>query len=256
MSNPVARICAVFELQLRFHLRTWRGGLFSAFVLPLIVTYGFGLAFGDELDAHALGGAGYVAFLIPGVLAATIFEIAVGESTWPVWSRFTWIGTYHALRATPLRISDIILGHYLFVVLRALVVATVYVAVVAALGFVPARAVLAVWPPCAGIAVAIAAPATALGALVDNDSWFPVVQRAVVLPLTLTSGVFFPLAELPPVCATVAALTPLWHGVEITRAAVGNATDGGTLVHWLVLLAWAVPGYAVCHIAFSRRLAT
>ena len=52
------------------------------------------------------------------------------------------------------------------------------------------------------------------------------------MPLFLFGGVFFPVTQLPLVLEQLAYLTPLWHGVALSRElALGTATAGGTLLH-------------------------
>ena len=57
------------------------------------------------------GGVAYVDFLAPGLLAGTIFQVAVNESTYPVMARIKWMRTYWAMLATPLDIDDVLIGH-------------------------------------------------------------------------------------------------------------------------------------------------
>ena len=52
---------------------------------------------------------------------------------------------------------------------------------------------------------------------IKNEAAFGVLFRLGVLPLTLFSGAFFPISNLGPVLEWVARLTPLWHGVNLSR---------------------------------------
>ncbi len=55
----------------------------------------------------------------------------------------------------------------------------------------------------------------------------------------LFSGTFFPITQLPGWIQPVAYLTPLWHGVELTRAAaLGIAPAWSAWVHVGYLLLW------------------
>ena len=46
-----------------------------------------------------------------------------------------------------------------------------------------------------------------------------VIFRLVVVPITLFSGTFFPIDQLPAVVQPLAWISPLWHGTELGRAA-------------------------------------
>ena len=55
---------------------------------------------------------------------------------------------------------------------------------------------------------------------------FSAIFRWVITPLFLFSGTFFPLDSLPAAIRPVAWLSPLWHGVELTRgASLGTLLD-------------------------------
>ena len=78
----------------------------------------------------------------------------------------------------------------------------------------------------------------------------------MVTPLFLFGGVFFPVEQLPPVLEQVAYVTPLWHGVELSRElALGTATVGGVLLNVVYLSAWIAVGSWLAARAFQRRLA-
>ena len=54
---------------------------------------------------------------------------------------------------------------------------------------------------------------------------FALLFRFVVIPMTLFAGVFFPVEQLPAPARWLAYVSPLWHGVELCRAAtLGTAT--------------------------------
>ena len=69
----------------------------------------------------------------------------------------------------------------------------------------------------------------AYSATLRSDSGFSIIYRLLVMPLFLFSGAFFPISNLPPVLEWLARLTPLWHGVDLTRMLVlGQVRPAGT----------------------------
>ena len=80
-------------------------------------------------------------------------------------------------------------------------------------------------------------------------------MRVGVLPLFLFSGTFFPISQLPGWLRPLAAISPLWHGVELARAATtGNFHAGADLVHVLVLAACLGAGLLWGRRTFAKRL--
>jgi lipooligosaccharide transport system permease protein len=95
----------------------------------------------------------------------------------------------------------------------------------------------------------------AYSATISTDNMFAILFRFAVIPMTLFAGVFFPVEQLPTLARWVAYVTPLWHGVELVRAAtLGNPTAIGWLGHAAYLAAWGVAGYLLACRRFSRRL--
>ena len=76
------------------------------------------------------------------------------------------------------------------------------------------------------------------------EGGFGVVYRLGIIPMSLFSGAFFPIANLGPVLEWVAMFTPLWHGVNLTRMLVlGNVDPGLAVLHVAVLLVLLVVGW-------------
>jgi len=76
-----------------------------------------------------------------------------------------------------------------------------------------------------------------------------------VIPSTLFAGVFFPVSQLPALVRPLAYASPLWHGVELSRAAtLGVATQWPLMAHVAYLVVWAVVGWLLAVRAFGRRL--
>jgi lipooligosaccharide transport system permease protein len=81
-------------------------------------------------------------------------------------------------------------------------------------------------------------------------------MRFVVVPLFLFGGVFYPVTQLPLVLEELAYLTPLWHGVALSRElALGTATAGATMLHVAYLSVWIAVGLVFAVRNYQRRLA-
>lgn len=249
-----------YDYWLTVYRRTWRGSVISSFLLPLLFLAAMGVGLGgfvdDQADAGALGGLGYLAFIAPGLLATTAMQTAMGESMWPVLGNFKWGKVYFSQAATPLRPDDILMGHLLFVAFRIATTAAVFIAVIVAFGAVSSAAG-AVGALLASVLVGLAhtTPIFAFAATCEEPTAFSVVYRVVIIPLSLFSGAFFPVSQLPAVLEGAAYVTPTWHGVELTRMATTGTLDWlWVLGHVAYLLVWMVAGWLVARRTFARRL--
>jgi len=248
-----------FEYWAFQYKRTWRGSVVSTVLFPVLFLAAMGLGLGSLVDSSASGGVDglpYLVFLAPGLLAATAMQTGVGESTYPVMGAIKWIKTYHAMLATPIGVLDVLVGHLLYIATRVLLGSTIFLAVMAVFGALRSPLALLTLPAAVLTGMAFSAPVVAFAAVNDNDAGFAALFRFVVTPLFLFGGVFFPVQQLPPVLEQVAYLTPLWHGVALSRGlALGTATAGGVLLNVVYLSAWIAVGGWLAARAFQRRLA-
>jgi len=249
---------AVLESYLVNYKRTWRGTTLGSFVLPVLFMVGFGLGVGHFVDAGGrLGQVRYLDFIVPGQVAAGALNLGFFESAWPVLSRFQWIRTYHALVAAPLRVVDILGGELLFIVVRLLSTSAVFLGVAAVFGAVHSPWTVTVPLVCALLGMAAAAPAHAFAARVDNDSYFMLLIRFIVIPAALFSGVYFPITALPEVLRWLAYVFPLWHAVDLSRAAtLPGAHLSGLVIagHLAYLSLWAAVGFWLAMRSYRRKL--
>jgi lipooligosaccharide transport system permease protein len=244
----------VLEYHLVNYRRTWRGSALSTLVLPLLTVLGFGVGIGAYVPG-GVDGVPYLDWIVPGMIASAAMQAAVGEATWPVLGGFEWRRVYFGQAAAPLRVADIVGGHLAFMLFRVGLSALAFLAVAAAFG-----AVHSWWAPLTlGVALlvglAVAAPTAAYSATVTSDSYLAILLRFAVLPMSLFSGVFFPVESLPVLLRWVAYALPLWHGVDLSRATMlGTSLGWAALWHTLYLLAWCVGGGWLAHVRFRRRL--
>jgi lipooligosaccharide transport system permease protein len=76
-----------------------------------------------------------------------------------------------------------------------------------------------------------------------------------MIPLFLFSGAFFPIENLDGPMQAFAKVTPLWHGVDLTRMLTLDRLDAGAAaVHVAYLLVLAVAGYALALRRLGRRM--
>jgi lipooligosaccharide transport system permease protein len=252
MAHPTL---AVFEHQLVAYRRTWRGTVLSSFLLPVLFLLAMGLTVGGYIDRGGALGIRYLDYIAPGLLASTALQVAVGESTWPVLAGFQWTRTYHSMRATPVRVIDMVTGHLGYVLLRVLLSATGFLVVMAFFGALHSVRAVAALPVAVLVGLATAAPVFAYAATIRTDGLFAVLFRFAVVPMTLFAAVFFPIDSLPFAARLLAYVSPLWHGVELTRAAtLGTSTAWGAGMHIACLALWAAVGYALALRRFDRRL--
>ncbi|MFL5680263.1 MAG: ABC transporter permease [Chloroflexota bacterium] len=234
-------ISRVLEHRLVQYRRTFRSSVFTSFLSPLLFLTAMGLGLGGYVDRSgtaALGGLTYLQFLAPGLLAATVMQSAAFEATFPIIGGLNWQRTFHAMYATPLSPFDIALGNLAWMAIRLTMIAAVFTAVIVLFGAAHSPLVILGIPVAVLTGMAFAAPISAFSATQRTPNQFNVIFRFGITPLFLFSGTFFPIETLPSFLQPVAWLSPLWHGVDLTRGLVlGTFADRPVqmLIHVVVL---------------------
>ncbi|MFL5725777.1 MAG: ABC transporter permease [Chloroflexota bacterium] len=257
MTAAVGRVIEHRALQ---YARTFRASLFSSFVNPLFFLAAMGLGLGTYVNtssSEALGGLTYVQFLAPGLLAASCMQSAAFEAMFPIMGGLVWNRTFHAMYATPISPRDIALGNIAWILLRLTMIATVFTAVIVLFGAAVSPGVVLAIPAAVLTGMAFAGPIAAFSATQRTPEKFNAVFRFGITPLFLFSGTFFPVETLPPFLQPIVWLSPLWHGVDLTRAlALGTAAQQPVLmvVHVVVLAAISIAGAAAAVRTIDRKL--
>jgi lipooligosaccharide transport system permease protein len=241
--------------------RTWKGTVVSSFVSPFLYIVAMGVLLGGFVRADPArleGATSYLAFVAPGMVAAQSMTTVFGEVTYPVMGMVKWHRVYYGMIATPLAVRDVVAAHLGFVVFRVGLVAGVFLLVMAPFGvFESAWGVVVAWLVQLLLGLAFAAPIYGLSAGLTTDSVFSLIFRLGMIPMFLFSGAFFPISNLGPALEWLARITPLWHGVDLTRMLVlGRVDTGSALVHLGYLAALSALGTWWAVRRLTRRLIT
>ncbi|MEO5838177.1 MAG: ABC transporter permease [Acidimicrobiales bacterium] len=249
----------IFEHQLVSYRRLWRGTLFVSFAQPVLFLLAFGVGIGSLVDddvasSQRIGDVPYLAFVAPGLLAAACMVTAMVDATWPVMSAIKWSRQYHGMLASPLTSTDLVHGQVLWLLFR-----TTNTAV--AMGLVlsipsDTRGIGLVGSVGAGVLTGLAfgLPITAWTMSIERESHFTGLQRFVITPMYLFAGAMFPISQLPRPFRAIAYVTPLYHGVALSRGFALRTLDSAAVVHVTVLVAFIVAGYLWARRTYPRRL--
>jgi lipooligosaccharide transport system permease protein len=258
----MAVMTRVVELRAMQYRRTFRASLISSFLNPVLFLLAMGVGLGTYVDrsgtaTQALGGLTYLQFLAPGLLAATAMQSAAFESTFPIMAGLTWQRVFHAMYATPISPRDIVLGNLTWIAIRLTMISTIFTIVMSLFGAAASPLIILGIPAAVLTGMAFATPIAAFSATQRTPEKFNAVFRFGITPLFLFSGTFFPISNLPAAIQPIAWLSPLWHGVELSRAlalgTIGQAPELA-IAHVAVLVAIVVLGTVWAFRTIERRL--
>jgi len=241
--------------QMRGYLSTTIATAFGTPVLYLFA-FGVGLATLITADVGPVPGVSYLQFVAPALLASAAVLVAMEEYTFGILLGLKWNLTFVGMNASPITPRQIVDGIMIFVAIRMLITTIIYYLIMLAFGAVstPESALTIAAGLLGGFAFA---PVAAYSATIEEDrGQFAIVQRVIILPLTLFSGTVFPLTQLPIFLQWIGWLSPLWHASELGRQFVYGPTEPIwlTVGHVLYLVALGLIGWQLCVRFVTRRL--
>lgn len=227
-------------------------GFFEPLFYLLSIRIGLASLVGDVETGGIL--VPYDQFVAPGLMAASAMNGAVFDSTMNVFFKIKISKTYDAVLTTPMTAADVALGEISFAVLRGALYSTAFMFTMWALGMVQSPWIVMAVPACVLIGFAFAAVGMALTTFMSSWEHFEYVP-SITLPLFLFSATFYPLSQYGSYAWAV-QLSPLYHGVELVRAANLGRWDATIPVHVAVLLGLTAVGATVAARRIERLLLT
>jgi lipooligosaccharide transport system permease protein len=230
----------------------WRSSTFSSTVEPTIYLLAFGFGFGSLVSE--IGGYEYVEFVGTGTVATAVLFSSAFPAMFGTFVKYQFQRTYDAILAAPVDTEELVTAEALWMATRAGLYGCVPMLVAIAFGLDPSWGMFAVpliawiagfgWS-CFGIAVAGFAKS------IENFSY---VVSAVLTPLFLVAGTFFPLSELPRWVQVLGNFNPLHHCVELVRHAVFGWDFPTDLARVGALVLFGLIVWRIAIYAMNRKL--
>jgi lipooligosaccharide transport system permease protein len=117
--------------------RTWKSSVVTSFLSPLLYVLAMGVLLGGFVHvapSRLEGATSYLAFIVPGLIAAQAMQTAVFETTYPVMGALKWHKSFWAQLASPLEARDLANAMLMFTLFRVGSTTGVYFLVMAPFG--------------------------------------------------------------------------------------------------------------------------
>lgn len=210
-----------------------RARLVASLVTPLLFLGLFGAGF-NRLVGELAPGVDLVTFMYPGIVAMTVIMPALFTGMSVVWDRE--FGFLREVLVAPLSRTGVALGKIVggaaVASAEGLLLLLLAPLVGVSLGAVQLADLV---PLVLLLAMSLAAFGILVGLRIRTQETFQTVMALLVFPLLFLSGIFFPVAAMPPWLAAAAKLNPVTYGVDAIRqvllagpsgAAAAGATGG------------------------------
>ena len=221
----------------RWLLRLSREPFSLAFSLaqPIIFLIFLGSAF-DRMAGRSMG-ASYRSFLLPGIIALTVFGNSLAGGIPLLFDKET--GLFSRLLTTPVSRTSILMSRFLAVNVSTGLQCLVMIVLAGLLGVKIATGILGVGMILVlglFLGMGITVVSLMLAFTLRGHGDFFAVLGILTLPLTFLSSAFVPRDALPAWMAAPAALNPLTHAVEAIRSLVLSGWDWGLLGRMVLFL--------------------
>jgi lipooligosaccharide transport system permease protein len=230
----------------------WKTTTFSSVLDPTIYLLAFGVGFGTLVTA--VKGIDYLYFLGTGMVATAVLFSSVFSAMYGVFIKHRFQRTYDAILAAPVDVEELATAEILWLGVRAGVYGMAPLLVTMLFGLDPSWGMLLVPFIGAVTGVGFAALGVFAAATVSKIDHFNYIQSALITPLFLISGTFFPIDELPRAAQIVSNLNPMYHCVQLVRDAVVFGLDAADLWHASFLIAFGLASWRVAVWKLEKRL--
>jgi lipooligosaccharide transport system permease protein len=230
----------------------WRSSTFSSTVEPTIYLLAFGFGFGSLVSR--IGGYDYVDFVGTGTVATAVLFSSAFPGMFGTFVKYQFQRTYDAILAAPVDTEELVTAEAVWIATRAGVYGCVPMLVAIIFGLDPSWGMFAV-PGIAWIAgFGWACFGIAIAGFAKSFENFNYVVSAVLTPLFLLAGSFFPLDEFPGWARALAQINPLYHLVQLVRDAVFGFEGWVDAYHLAVLAAFGIVIWRIAIYAMTRKL--
>jgi len=244
-------VARVWYRNLTIYKHTFKRNIVPNFFEPVFYL----LSMGVGLGAYVAGVAdSYLAWVAPGLFAASAMNGATFEVTYNVFVKTVFDRTYDAMLSTPLSVEEIAAGEIAWAVTRSLIYGVAFLVVMALFGLVHSPLALLSLPAALLIGLLFAGIGLTFTALNQQIDFYSFYYTLFLTPLFLFSEIFFPLERMPPVLRALAFITPLYHAVRLCRALFLGTGLQAALVSAVLI---AVVALVMCALAIRllrRRL--
>ena len=224
----------------------------SGFFEPVLFLLAMGVGMGSIVGTVQGPGGGeisYAAYIAPALLAVSAMNGAIYDSTWNVFFKMNFAKLYQGMLYTSLGPLDVAIGEIFLALLRGLLYATGFTAVMGVMGLLTSWWAILVIPASVLIAFGFASFGMGITSFMKTFQQMDWINF-VLLPMFLLSATFYPITVYPEAIQWVIRCLPLWHGVELVRGLTTGAVDLGMLWHVLYFVVMVVLGL----ILTTRRL--
>lgn len=235
-----------------FFKKTFLVSLFWTTLEPLMFLGALGFGFGHYISS--IEGLPFIDFYFAGLLCTTAMMVSYFESTYPNYTKMTYQKTYSSILLTPITPAQIFMGEVLWATTKGLIGAFGVFAVSSFFGLFTIK-FFVILPVLFLLSLVFSIFGMIMISVAKNYDSFIFSTSGIIVPLSLISGTYFSLQEIPTYVKNGAYIFPLAHAVTLVRDGLYRHYQLADLGHVAVLLMYVLAlGYWGQKLFFKKMI--
>lgn len=189
--------------------------LFWIVLEPLFYLVALGYGLGSFIPT--ISGVAYADFFFPGLLCITSMMVAFFGSTYDCFSKLTHQKIYRTMILTPITPEQIVWGEIFWAATKGTISAAGVTVVAFFFGHIDSWMILPALSVVFVSAVVFGAIGMIVTSIVKNFDSIIYPTSGFIVPMSLFSGTYFPIKELPMGLEYLSYIFPLSHSVNLVR---------------------------------------
>jgi lipooligosaccharide transport system permease protein len=194
-------------------------------------------------------GMSYVEFFFPALLCTTAMMVAFFESTYGAYTKLTHQRTYSTIMLTRVGPTEIVIGEILWAASKGFFGVLGVIIVSAFFGLIDSYRIVLILPVLFLVSWLFSCIGMFMTSVAKNYDSFIYSTSGFIVPMSLLSGTYFPLDQLPAGLKYIAYLFPLTHSVAAVRGILQNGFTWMIGINIVILL---FAGIVMMNIAIRR----
>jgi ABC-2 type transport system permease protein len=225
----------------RTEMARTRRTVLQSVATPVLTTVLYFIVFGSAIGSrmHQVGGVGYGAFIVPGLIMLTLLTQGISNASIAIYfPKFT--RTIFELLSAPISSTELVLAYIGAAATKSVLIGLIILAT--ATLFVPVQILHPVWMVAFLLLTAISFGLFGflIGIWAESFEQLAIIPSLVVTPLTFLGGAFYSIDMLPQPWRTVSLFNPVVYLVSGFRWSFygkGDVSVGTSLIFVLAFMA-------------------
>ncbi|MEK2689560.1 ABC transporter permease [Bdellovibrio sp. GT3] len=228
----------VWQRNFLYFKKTMMVSLFWIVLEPVIYLGAIGFGLGSFVNN--MEGMSYIEYFFPALLCTTAMMVSFFEGTYGNYTKLTHQKTYATIMLTRVGPEEIVAGELMWAATKGFFGVTGVTVVAVFFGLIDSYRILLALPVLLLISALFSCIGMIFTSIARNYDSFIYSTSGLIVPMSLLSGTYFPLEQLPTGMRYLAYLFPLTHGVAAVRGILhqGNLTMIAIHIVILALLTW------------------